>query len=473
MRLHSATFVTIAALVAPMWASAAILIEVDSIEELARAAARDDQHIRLKPGHYRMADYLTDERFAGIAAAVNPSDKRAVLPFFAFLGNRNRIDCAGAEIEINAELYAKAPKDGYHCTFVVSGTDNTITGLSLRSVSADGRQGGATMVCLTGERNSLEDVTLRLHGSFPFGYGDLLGKGGPNLVRLSKQGGVRVLGSGTTLRRCKVYNRAFGHCFYIQAGDDIRLEDCYAEGVMRATDDMLRETSGPAFDLGFKSVYESRDGRFVISPGYVKALTEDGFRTYGGAGSVTLVNCTAVHTRSGFEIGARDNATKKTVIDNCIALGCERAFLIGSHTVVRKSRGDIAHGPLLYLRGGLDSDVELELVGDGPESLVHAVATIAGRNHRVALTTQAGERAIPALPVMLGFGMPDHAEMSSPIRPAATQGVTLFNHIAAAPVLTSDQAVDCNVKAAARTITDAALRASPGSWNLPPTQANH
>lgn len=33
----------------------------------------------------------------------------------------------------------------------------------------------------------------------------------------------------------------------IQAGDNIRLEDCYAEGSMRATTEMLRDTSGPAF----------------------------------------------------------------------------------------------------------------------------------------------------------------------------------------------------------------------------------
>jgi hypothetical protein len=264
-----------------------------------------------------------------------------------------------------------------------------------------------------------------------------------------------------------VFSRALGHCYYIQEGGEIRIEDCYAEGVMRATSDMLRDTSGPAFDLGFKSVYENRDGRYTIAPGYVKSLVEDGFRTYGSAGRVTLVNCTAINTRAGFEIGAPDNAPEKAVLENCVARGCERAFLIGSQTIVRRSRGDIAHGPLLYLRGGRDSEVELELVGDGPQSLVHAVATIAGENHRVRLTSQPGERAIPALPVLFGFGMPDHAEMASPIRPAPMRGVTLVNEIAAAPVITSETARDSKVETTGRNFTDAALRASPGSWNLP------
>ncbi len=444
-------------------------ITVSNLIQLAEISARDGQHIRLKPGVYQMTDYMTAARWKEIEAGMDRSDKRAVLPYFAFRGNGNQIDCAGAEIVVDTALYGQGPKDGYHCTFVVTGTNNLITGLSLRSVSADGKQGGATMICFTGVSNTMEDVTVRLQGSSPFSYGDLLGKGGPNLTRLSKQSGVRILGTGTTMRRCKVFNRAFGHSYYIQAGDNIRLEDCYAEGFMRATSDMLRDTNGPAYDLGFKSVYENRDGRFMITPGYTKALTEDGFRTYGGAGSVTLVNCTAINTRAGFEIGAKDDAPTKTIVENCVARGCERAFLIGSHTIVRRSRGDITYGPLLYLRGGRDSDVDLELAGDGPQSLVHAVATIAGENHRVRLTRQAGERALPALPIMVGFGMPQHAEMSSPILPAATTGLTLNNEIIGVPIITSDLITNATVKTVGRTLTDAELRASPGSWGLPPS----
>jgi hypothetical protein len=101
--------------------------------------------------------------------------------------------------------------------------------------------------------------------------------------------------------------------------------------------------------------------------------------------------------------------------------------------------------------------------------LVHAVATIAGENHRVRLTAQAGERAIPALPILVGFAMPQHAEMSSPIQPAPARGISLVNEIAAAPVITSDEAAGANVTSQSRTFTDAALSASPGSWNLPAT----
>jgi len=441
-------------------------IEVGSLAELAEATGRDGQTIRLKPGVYRMADYLTEPVLARICAdRAATKDGRPPVPMFVFRGKKNRIDCAGAIIEIDTSLYKKLP-GGYIRCLIVQGADNIITGLSIRNSGPNDGSGG-NILSLAGGRTTLEDVTLHVHGSSPYGYGDLLGKGGPNLVSIRKQSGIQVLGSGSILRRCRVYSRALGHCFYIQQGGEIRLEDCYAEGVMRATGDMLRDTSGAAFDLGFRSVYENRDGRYAIVPGYVKSLVEDGFRTYGNAGRVTLLNCTAINTRAGFEIGAKDDAAEKTLLENCVARGCERAFLIGSQTVVRRSRGDIAHGPLLYLRGGRDSDVELELVGDGPQSLVHAVATVAGENHRVKLSSQPGERAIPALPILLGFGMPDHAEMSSPIRPAPTRGVTLINQIAAAPVIISDTVADGSLDTAGRTDSDAKLRASPGSWGLP------
>ena len=108
-------------------ASKAEVTEVASIDQLANVSAGNSRHIRLKPGVYMMADYLTDARFSEIAKALDPADPRAVLPFFSFTGSGNRIDCEGAEVVVNTALYAKAPKSGYHCTFVVSGSNNTIT----------------------------------------------------------------------------------------------------------------------------------------------------------------------------------------------------------------------------------------------------------------------------------------------------------------------------------------------------------
>ena len=467
MKINSLLCGCLGLLAATLCAAEEKTVHVASLSELARVAAGDGQIIRMDPGVYRMADYLTPEVLAGIKAGVDHKQARPPVPMLVFRGSGNRFDLRDVVIEIDTSLYKLLPQGGYTRCLIIAGNRNQFDGLAIRNTGPNQGSGG-NILSVAGEGNTLENFTLHVHGSAPYGYGDLFGKGGPNLTSLQKQSGIQVLGTGTTLRRCRVLSRAFGHCYYIQAGDNILIEDCYAEGVMRATTDMLRDTSGPGFDLGFRSVYENRDGRHIITPGYTKSLCEDGFRTYGNAGSITLVNCTAINTRAGFEIGAKDDAPVKTVVENCVARGCERAFLIGSQTIVRHSRGDITYGPLLYLRGGRDSEVELELVGDGPQSVVHELATIAGENHQVRLTAQPGERAIPALPILFGFGMPEAAEMSSPIKPAPAKHITLVNQIAAATIITSDLAVDAKIETTGRTVTDAALRASPGPWNLPP-----
>lgn len=442
-------------------------VTVSSLADLAKAAAADKQEIRMEPGVYRMADYLTPGVLKEIEAGVDRSQSRPPVPMFVFRGSDNHIDLSGVTLEIDTALYQKIPQGGYTRCLIIAGKGNRIEGLTIRNTGENHGSGG-NILSVQGDDNTLENVTLNVHGSFPWGYGDLLGKGGPNLVILEKQSGIQVIGNRSLLRRCKVVSRAFGHCFYIQGGEGSRIEDCHAEGSVRSTNDMLADTSGPAFDQGFRSVYRNRDGRFSITPGYTKSLSEDGFRTYGNAGNVTLLNCTAVNTRAGFEIGARDDAKTKTTIENCEARGCERAFLIGSHTIVRHSRGDIAHGPLLYLRGGLESDVELELIGGAPESLVHVIATIAGEKHRVRLTAQASSARFPSLPILVGFGMPTHAEMASAIGPAPARNIEFANEIGFATVVTGDQVTDSRITSKGRTISDAELRKDPGPWDLPP-----
>ena len=231
---------------------------------------------------------------------------------------------------------------------------------------------------------------------------------------------------------------------------------------------MLAETGGLAFDLSYRSVYQNRDGRFMITPGYTKSLSEDGFRTYGGVGNTTLRNCMAINTRAGYEIGGTDDADTRTVLEGCHALGTERGYLIGSNVLIRNSRGNIVHGPLLYLRGGVGADVELELVGGLPETTVHALATIAGHDHRVRLYTEDTQKPVPALPIMLGFGMPQHAEMASPILPAETSGVILINEVARISVIQSDDVEDCQVTNSGPVVDDKVTQSldknTRGAW---------
>jgi hypothetical protein len=438
------------------------VVEVSDLAGFAAAAAKDGQTIRLQPGTYRMADYLTDAVLEEIRAGFKPGGRPPVA-MMRLTGSNNRFELDGVILEIDTTLYPRLPQGGYTRCVMVTGGGNHIRGLVIRNTGPnDGSNGN--ILSVMGKGNTLENVTLHVNGSFPWGYGDLLGKGGPNLVPLRKQSGIQICGDDTTLRGCRVTSRAFGHCFYVQEARGVLFEDCHAEGVMRPTAEMLRDVEGPAFEKGFETVYRNRDGRYLIVPGYMKSLVEDGFRTYGNAGRVRLVNCTAVNTRAGFEIGVNDHAKEKSVLENCTATGCERGFLIGSNVIIRGSRGDITYGPLLYLRGGQGSDVELELVGGTSDFTVHALATIAGKDHRVVLSEGKGAGETVKVPVLLGFGMPAHGEMASPIEPAAAVRIELVNRLAAFPVVTGSQAEACKVESAGRVVSDAQLSAERKGW---------
>ncbi len=418
---------------------------ISSLQELMQLAEKSGNEITLAPGTYSVKDYLTPERLDAVGKEVDRTkEKRPPVPVLTFSGNDNTFHLNGVVLEIDTSIYEHLPTFGYHRFIFVSGSGNRFQGLTVRYVGEQrGTNGNA--LSLWGDRNTLENVRLFVHGSSPYGYGDLLGKGKPGLAPLHKQSGIMVGGDDCTLKRCKVISRAFGHCFYIQGARNTLLEDCYAEGISRATSDMLKERDGLAADFNFKSVYENRDGRFEITPGYCKSLTEDGFRTYGGGGprnqktgKTTLINCTAVNTRAGFEILGPADVAAATELIGCTAFGCERAYLlINGNIRTRDCRGDTAHGPLLYLWRGENADVEIEWAGEGSDYTVHALATISGKNHRVKLTRWAPEGPAPRLPILLGYGMPPHAEMSTPIPPEEAAGIELINETGM-PIVHSD-----------------------------------
>ncbi|MFA9193365.1 hypothetical protein AAGV33_03030 [Flavobacterium sp. FBOR7N2.3] len=426
----------------------------------------------MKPGVYSLADYLTPERIAKLLTelpAQTEQQKRPPRWFLRFNGNNNTFDFTGVTIEINTELYRTLPYGYMRCVFI-DGNGNTIKGLTIKNTGPKDIGSNGNILSIFGNNTLLEDIKVFVSGS-SYGYGDLFGKGGPNLTNLQKQSGIMIAGQNNILKRCKVFSRAFGHCFYIQTQGhdtrDILLEDCYAEGEVRTTNDILAEKAGLAEKLNYQSVYQNREGRYMISPGYTKALCEDGFRTYGGVGKVTLRNCTAKNTRSGYEIGGTNDAENRTVLYGCQSFGTERAFLFGSNVLARDCRGDIQYGPLLYLRENtIGSDVELEVISGTPKSLVHTIATIAGKNHRVRLFSNDSQMTMPALPIMLGFGMPAHAEMSSVILPMQTENIELINELEYNPIVKDDKVINVKIKSSSAELLNSTTQKmnGKGKW---------
>lgn len=398
-------------------------IKIRSLQELATYAAESGNTIIMVPGVYQMEDYLT----AGVIRNTKP-DGIGRYAMIEFSGNNNVFDLTGVTIEVNTKLLSVF--EARVSEFYVSGKNVHIKGLTVTDIGNHPTFKGGHSFTIAGDGAIIEKVTLNISGSSPYGYGDLLGKGGGALVPLKKHSGMCIEGLNDTIVDCSIYSKAFGHLFFVQGGRNVLFENCYAEGVTRTTDDMLAEVSGPAYEVHFAAVYQNYEGKRKITPGYTKSLNECGFRMYGKGGvkgiktgAVTAVNCKAKNTRIGFAFG---KITDDVLIKDSEAIGCEVGFNL-TGVKVENSRGDVVNGPLLHVNKGLASDIEMELLPTESKTTVHALACIAGNNHNITLTKYRNMARRQIHPIKIGSTRPSANNGFSPLGTTPTSGVVLTN----------------------------------------------
>lgn len=415
---------------APAWGKPEIA--VSSLAELAMASKGSEQVIVMKPGSYQLTDYLP-------LSGTPEKRKQKDWPLFSFTGSNNMFRMEGVVIEVDTALRAALRPPVHTDEFVVTGASNIFQGVTITNIGNGTSPGGAALA-IRGDGNTLRDCTLYVRGSFPYGYGDLFGKGGPDVIAHKKKSGLLVTGNGTSLFGCKLYMQSFGHGYFVQKdAGDVRFEDCYVEGVMRATDDMLQETSGPAHKVGFRTVAKNRDGVNKVTPGYMKSLSEDGFRTYGQHRNLSFKNCTAKNMRGGFEL-----RTKTSVqLEGCTAIGCERAFWISSGTSLKDCRGDAQYGPLLFVEGE-NASAKIELLPAQSEKNVHALATIQGKGHQVTIKASGEGKRSRELPILVGFGTPMMGEGMAPIPERDARNIVLRNETSM-PLVIGVKAAGCEI----------------------------
>ncbi|WP_256011870.1 right-handed parallel beta-helix repeat-containing protein [Desertivirga xinjiangensis] len=405
-------------------------IKISSLAELNKYAQEDNQKIVLKPGTYHLEDYLNAD---SITAKLNRKD----FQYFTFRGNNNSFTLKGVKLVINTRLREKLKFPIHTNEIIVKGDNNVLEGLEIVETENGLSPGGAVLE-IAGKGNTIKDFSILVTGSFPYGYGDLFGKGGPDVIRHKKQSGFLVTGSFTRVYNVTLKMRAYGHGFFIQKdAGNVHFENCYVEGELRKTDDVLKETSGPAFDVQFRTWTANREGKYIVTPGYMKSLCEDGFRTYGQNKNVTFKNCTAKNTRGGFELRTNGGV----VLENCTTIGTERAYWVGNNAVIRKSRGDANYGPLLFVEGS-NVDVELEVLPDESDRIVHALATIQGTNNNVILLAKQERKQ--QLPILVGYTHPEHGESMSPYGQAPAVNLQLVNDTAM-PVVIGKASTDSRI----------------------------
>jgi lysophospholipase L1-like esterase len=278
-----------------------------------------------------------------------------------------------------------------------------------------------------------------------------------------------VEGTNTKLLGCKVVTHAYGHGIVMQGAVNTLVKDCYVEGKMRTTNEILAETSGLAFDVGFKSDYPP--GK--IMPNEIKSLSEDGIRTYPAGGlngrrtqGITVINCTVKNMRSGFDLSANLAPTK---IIGSTAIGCqEKGYSIGTDGVIEKSKGDALYGPLITF---IDKDVRnckvnLELINTVSEYNVSRLAEINGSGHKITIRNYQGKKRSVESPIV--FGESFWADVHQFRKPkgkygdyAGAKNIKLFNYTGM-PVRLNDLSINCTVSNAVKSNKKQVINAGVG-----------
>jgi len=400
-------------------------VEISSLAELAKAAAQDGVKVKMKSGTYPLTDFIP-------LASISDRQKRKEWQFLTFSGNQSDYDLSGVTIELDTALREKLHAPIHTDEFVIRGANVTLRGLTIQC-KGNGKANHGAVLGIAGAGAILRDCTVHVQGSAPYAYGDLFGKGG------LKHSGVHITGSHVRMMGCKVFTKSFGHGFYLQEDcNDVRFEDCYVEGVMRPTEEILAETSGMAFERQFTMTMKNRNGEARILPGYMKALSEDGFRTYGVHQDLVFKNCTAKNMRGGFELRTKTAPR----VENCTVIGCERGFWVSTGAEVKSCRGDAQFGPLLYVEGDR-AKVEVQLLPTEAKNVtVHTLAAIYGIDNDVTITAKA-KREHEA-PILIGYGPPGMGENMAPNPEMTVRGLVLHN-LTTMPIVIGSKANHCRI----------------------------
>lgn len=147
------------------------IVTVSSLADLAQAAAKSGQTVTMKPGMYRLLDYIPP-------SAIPERRQRGEFQFLTFGGSGNVVHLAGVTIEVDTALRNALHAPIHTAEFLVKGNNNALDGLTINDIG-DGKSMGGAALGVTGSGNALRNCVLHVCGSFPYGYGDLFGKGGP------------------------------------------------------------------------------------------------------------------------------------------------------------------------------------------------------------------------------------------------------------------------------------------------------
>ncbi|WP_372753920.1 hypothetical protein [Labilibaculum sp.] len=369
--------------------SAFCSVKVNSLVELLPYLKQDNVDVKLAAGTYSISPVDIEK---GIYGTTDFEDRAKIL--LQFSGNNSIYDFTGVTLTIETSVFNCFGTYRVH-ELVVTGSHNVLKNLTMVDLGSEQDQPnkGALGVCMDGRDNRVEGFHMTVKGSYPYGYGDAFGKGKRNVIRHFKHSAFLVRGLRNHAKNCHIIHRSYGHAIFMQAASYPTIEGCVVEGKMRSTDDILAETSGPAFDVDFKTIWG-----YKLPAGYMLSLGEAGIRAYDGGSTIidgeiykrgtdnpTVLNCTIKHMRTGVTLA---HATGKKYVKGCVAIGCENGYSLGSGEVV-DCKADCAYGPVYsstYERDrNYNADITIIPAEDEYCNGSGSVAYIGGSGHKVTL----------------------------------------------------------------------------------------
>ncbi|MGJ8638236.1 MAG: discoidin domain-containing protein [Opitutaceae bacterium] len=373
--------------------SAMAQITVNSLQALKPYLNDSNVNVKLSPGTYTVT--ANDLSSGALGQQFTGNTLGTSFAIFPIEGNNSTYDFTGVTINVKTEVFQALPGTEIR-EFWVRGNNNVLKNLTLVDDGDvdDAPSHRAQSIAMDGEYNRIEGFHVTVKGSYPYGYGDIFGKGGGSVIGHHKHSACLVRGNSNHVKNCTFIHRAYGHGIFMQGANDPIIEGCYVEGELSTTDNVLAETNSPASNVNFETVWG-----FNLSekPGYRFSLQEDGIRAYNGGATiisgveysrgvtnVTVIDCTVVKMRSGVTIGWA-GGTKQ--VENCTVLGCETGYWFGSDATVTGSRGDSSVGPLMAEDvARSNSNIELTLLDDHVSRIGDRPSMyIGGTNHNITL----------------------------------------------------------------------------------------
>ncbi|WP_339884947.1 hypothetical protein [Polaribacter vadi] len=175
---------------------------VNTIIDFMATLNKNDVNIKLTPGTYKFG----------------PDDvKSGLIPYhemIVFKGNNSNYDFTGVTFEFDTQLFRE-----YGNKEVVElrlyGNNITVKNLTMIDTGDAYPLFRARNIHFDGLDNRIEGFDISSRGSFPYGYGDVFGKGGAYVIKHYKHSTILIRGERNYLKDCTITQRSYGHGIFV------------------------------------------------------------------------------------------------------------------------------------------------------------------------------------------------------------------------------------------------------------------